>query len=70
MKKIHITLFSVISLLFVTSCDDYLHKDPIGLLTPDNVNTNPTLTSVQYSVKRTLSDACEYFEFAGRLGMG
>lgn len=46
MKKIHITLFSVISLLFVTSCDDYLHKDPIGLLTPDNVNTNPTLTSV------------------------
>lgn len=53
MKKIHITLFSVISLLFVTSCDDYLHKDPIGLLTPDNVNTNPTLTSVQYSVNST-----------------
>lgn len=50
MKKIHITLFSVISLLFTTSCDDYLHKDPIGLLTPDIVNTNPTLTSVQYSV--------------------
>lgn len=50
MKKIHITLFSVISLLFATGCDDYLHKDPIGLLTPDIVNTNPTLTSVQYSV--------------------
>ena len=28
-------------------------KDPIGLLTPDNVNTNPTLTSVQYSVNST-----------------
>ena len=45
MKKIHITLFSVISLLFVTSCDDYLHKDPIGLLTPDNVNSTEVLAS-------------------------
>ena len=47
MKKIHITLFSVISLLFVTSCDDYLHKDPIGLLTPDNVNNHHNLSQTK-----------------------
>lgn len=50
MKKISIILFSVMSMMCFTGCDDYLHKDPIGLLTPDIVNTNPTLNSVQYSV--------------------
>ncbi len=33
----------------VFSCTD-LHKDPIGLLTPDQVNTDPTLSAVQLSV--------------------
>jgi len=33
----------------VFSCTD-LHKDPIGLLTPEQVSTDPTLNSVQLSV--------------------
>src|SRR2546423_10645048 len=31
------------------SCTD-LHKDPIGLLTPEQVSTDPTLSSVKVSV--------------------
>lgn len=37
--------------LLIEGCDDYLYKEPIGLLTPDQVNTDPTLTSVEYSVR-------------------
>jgi hypothetical protein len=40
------TAFLVISAL---SCTD-LHKDPIGLLTPEQISTDPTLNSVQLSV--------------------
>src|SRR5688500_10773983 len=40
------TAFLVISAL---SCTD-LHKDPIGLLTPEQINTDPTLNSVNLSV--------------------
>lgn len=32
----------------LSACE--LHKDPIGLLTPDIIDTEPTLSSVQYSV--------------------
>lgn len=42
--------FLVIFILLLTSCDDYLSKDPIGLLTPEQVNLEPTATSVRYSV--------------------
>lgn len=48
MKKIYV--FSALSALLLSSCNDYLHKDPIGLLTPDIVSTNPTLNSIHYSV--------------------
>lgn len=48
MKKLYIVLLSAISLPLISSCE--LQKDPIGLLTPDIINTSPTLNSVQYSV--------------------
>jgi hypothetical protein len=46
--KYHI-LFAASVLLFA-GCDDYLTKDPIGLLTPEQVNLEPTETSVKYAV--------------------
>ena len=48
MKKRHTTAaaFMVITAL---SCTD-LHNDPIGLLTPDQINADPTLNSVRLSV--------------------
>jgi hypothetical protein len=49
MKSI-IKILVITTILFIEGCDDYLYKEPIGLLTPDQVNTDPTLTSVRYSV--------------------
>lgn len=44
-------IFSIIALLGIFSgCEDQLEKDPIGLLTPEQVNTDPTLQSVRSSV--------------------
>ena len=46
------TLYKVVALvggLSVLSCTD-LHKDPVGLLTPDQVTTDPTLSTVTTSV--------------------
>ena len=47
MKKRHAT-FATIALMAAISCD--LYKDPIGLLTPDQINRDPTLNSVKVSV--------------------
>lgn len=49
MKKIYF-IISVLSFITTTSCKKDLYKDPIGLLTPDQVNTDPTLNSVKGSV--------------------
>jgi len=49
MKTIYNILIGA-SLLMLSGCQDSFDKDPIGLLTPDLVNTSPTLSSVQYSV--------------------
>lgn len=48
MKKLHMVL-ALISGLTVAGCTD-LHKDPVGLLTPDQVSTDPTLNTVTTSV--------------------
>lgn len=47
-SRFNILLIALV--LIMTSCDDYLTKDPIGLLTPEQVNLEPTVTSVEYSV--------------------
>lgn len=50
MKTTHKFLMGAFALMGMSGCMDNMDKDPIGLLTPDIVNTNPTLNSVQYSV--------------------
>ena len=49
MKSIF-NIFLIALLFIMSSCDTYLTKDPIGLLTPEQVNLDPTVTSVKYSV--------------------
>ncbi len=49
MKTTYKILLAALTLA-LTNCDDYLTKDPIGLLTPEQVNLDPTVTSVKYSV--------------------
>ena len=48
MKTLHKVL-ALIPIVSVFSCTD-LHKDPVGLLTPDQVTTDPTLSTVTTSV--------------------
>ena len=48
MNKRFTTAASVL-IMSVFSCTD-LHKDPIGLLTPEQISTDPTLNSVKLSV--------------------
>lgn len=49
MKSIYKLL--VVSLIITASgCKKDLYKDPIGLLTPDQINTDPTLNTVRSSV--------------------
>lgn len=47
-------IFKILSILALialfSACEDQLEKDPIGLLTPEQVNTDPTLQSVRSSV--------------------
>jgi len=48
MKTRHKAAASIL-IISAFSCTD-LHKDPIGLLTPEQVSTDPTLNSVKVSV--------------------
>lgn len=41
----------LIGLVSLTSCEDELTKDPIGLVTQDQVNTTPTIDMVETSVR-------------------
>lgn len=50
MKSYNFLIASIISIALFTGCDDYLSKDPIGLLTPEQIDLEPTPTSVRYSV--------------------
>jgi hypothetical protein len=47
--KTRYVVLAVVPMLAVFACTD-LHKDPIGLLTPEQINTDPTLNTVQFSV--------------------
>lgn len=50
MKKIHNSIIIIFILATVFGCTDDLDKDPIGLLTIDQVNTSPTATTIEASV--------------------
>src|SRR5688500_5403642 len=47
--KTRYAVLALIPILSVLSCTD-LHKDPIGLLTPEQIDTDPTLNTVTSSV--------------------
>lgn len=49
MKFIYSSLF-VVALLMTSSCKKELYKDPIGLITPEQVNTDPTVNTVTSTV--------------------
>lgn len=49
MKLSYIFLFAV-TLLFTAGCKKELYKDPIGLITPEQVSTDPTLNTVVSAV--------------------
>ncbi|MBJ7880178.1 RagB/SusD family nutrient uptake outer membrane protein [Gelidibacter salicanalis] len=50
MKTIYKSLIAVGAFLIVVGCNDELTKDPIGLLTLDQVDTNPTINTLESSV--------------------
>src|SRR6478672_7223801 len=43
-------IVAIVLVLSVFSCKKELHRAPIGLLTPDQINTDPNLNTVQSSV--------------------
>lgn len=49
MKSLYSTVFFM-ALLLATGCKKELYKDPIGLITPGQVNADPTLNTVNSSV--------------------
>jgi len=50
MKKYQKLIIPGMLFLLLAGCNDYLSKDPIGLLTPEQVDMQPTKTTVQYAV--------------------
>lgn len=50
MKTLYKSLIVIGLFLTFTSCDDELTKDPIGLFTMDQVDTTPTITTLESSV--------------------
>jgi starch-binding outer membrane protein, SusD/RagB family len=49
MKSIY-KILALLLIVFGMSCKKQLYKDPIGLLTPEQINTDPTLNTVKSSV--------------------
>src|SRR4051812_31522869 len=52
MKSIY-RLLPLVMFLLASSCQKQLHKPPIGLLTPGQINTEPTLNTVNSAVTST-----------------
>ncbi|HVE60265.1 MAG TPA: RagB/SusD family nutrient uptake outer membrane protein, partial [Chitinophagaceae bacterium] len=49
MKSVY-KILAVLVIVSASGCKKDLYKDPIGLLTPDQINTDPTLNTVRSSV--------------------
>lgn len=50
MKTIYKSILLVFTVITFTSCNDELTQDPIGLLTLDQIDTNPTINTLESSV--------------------
>jgi len=48
--KFNRNIVLVLVIVLFSGCEKYLTEDPIGLLTPEQVNLDPTVSSVRYSV--------------------
>lgn len=68
MKKYHKLYISAIFFLLLAGCNDYLSKDPIGLLTPDQVDMQPTKTTVQYAVSSSYQLLASTLNIIGEWG--
>lgn len=53
MKNSILKLFAIVGFIAVTSCNSYLDEEPIGLITQDQINTEPTAASITSSVNST-----------------
>lgn len=67
MKTIY-KLLIVFTLFAFSNCDNYLTRDPIGLLTPEQVNLDPTETSVNYSVSSSYQLLSNTLNIVGEWG--
>jgi hypothetical protein len=61
-------IISLVALVTLGACDDSLTKDPIGLLTPDQVNLEPTVTGVTYSVNSSYQMLSSTLNIIGEWG--
>ncbi len=43
-------ILALMLIISVSACKKDLYKDPIGLLTPEQISTDPTINTVQFSV--------------------
>ena len=50
MKKYIVNIITIVCCLGVVSCEKYLDEDPIGLITQEQINTEPTTSSITSSV--------------------
>ena len=48
--KTKFKLLAFILIISVLSCKKDLYKDPIGLLTPEQISTDPTINTVTFAV--------------------
>ncbi len=57
-----------LGVLLFSGCEDYLTEEPIGLLTPEQVNLEPTVTSVNYSVNSSYQLLSSTLNIIGQWG--
>lgn len=53
MKKLILKFLTVVCFIAFSGCDSYLDEDPIGLITKDRIDTEPTAASIISSVNST-----------------
>ncbi len=68
MKTIYKVFAGTAMVFSLSGCMDEMDKDPIGLLTPEIVNTSPTLNSVQYSVSSSYQMLSSTLNLIGEWG--
>lgn len=69
MRSLNILVAAAL-LLGSYSCKKYLYKDPVGLLTPDQVNTDPKLSTVKSSVQSSYQMLSSTFNLLGEWDWG